>query len=81
MHPYLAHQMSDHGFQQNRQGSNTGVHTKIPPLPNHALSLVWISKLRSMNSQHKGHKVFTSSGHRCGVIPYSSVVVIDCLLG
>ena len=26
-----------------------------------------------MNSQHKGHKIYTGSGHRCGVIPYSSV--------
>ena len=33
-----------------------------------------ISKAISMNSQHKGHKIYTSSGHRCGVIPYSSVV-------
>src|SRR3954464_914656 len=24
--------------------------------------------------QHKEHRVYTSSGHRCGVIPYSSVV-------
>ena len=23
---------------------------------------------------HKRHKVYTGSGHRCGVIPYSSVV-------
>ena len=27
-----------------------------------------------MNSQHKRHKVYTGSGHRCGVIPYSGVV-------
>ena len=30
------------------------------------------SKLRK--EQHKRHKVYTGSGHRCGVIPYSSVV-------
>ena len=24
--------------------------------------------------QHKRHRVYTGSGHRCGVIPYSSVV-------
>ena len=26
------------------------------------------------NPQNKGHKIYTGSGHRCGVIPYSSVV-------
>ena len=31
VHPYLARQMSDHGFRQNLQGSNTGVRMKIPP--------------------------------------------------
>ena len=51
------------------------------PLPNHALSLTAISKPNSTNSQHKGHKIYTSSGHRCSVIPYSSVVVVDCLSG
>ena len=25
------------------------------------------------DEQHKGRKVYTSSGHRCGVIPYSSL--------
>ena len=29
----------------------------------------------------KRHKVYTGSGHRCGVIPYSSVWWVDCLLG
>ena len=33
-----------------------------------------ISKASSTNSQHKRHKIYTGSGHRCGVIPYSSVV-------
>ena len=27
-----------------------------------------------MNSQHKGHNIYTGLGHYCGVIPYSSVV-------
>ena len=40
-----------------------------------------ISRANSTNSQHKGHKIYTGSGHRCGVIPYSSVVMVDCLLG
>ena len=45
------------------------------------LGLTEISKPGSTNSQHKRHKVYTSLGHRCGVITYSSVVVVDCLLG
>ena len=44
------------------------------PIPTHALNLSMISKANSMNSQHKGHKISTGSGHHCGVIPYSSVV-------
>ena len=51
------------------------------PLPYLALSLAVISKLSSMNSKHKRRKIYTGSGHRCGVIPYSCVVVVDCLLG
>ena len=50
-----------------------GAHEDLPLL-NHALSLATISKASSTNSQHKGHKIYTGSGHRCGVIPYSSVV-------
>ena len=42
----------------------------IDPRPN----LAKISRTNSTNSQHKGHKIYTGSGHRCGVIPYSSVV-------
>ena len=46
---------------------------KISPIPlAHALTA--ISKLSTSNSQNKGHMVYTGSGHRCGVIPYSSVV-------
>ena len=37
------------------------------------------SKLRK--EQHKRHRVYTGSGHHCGVIPNSSVVVVDFLLG
>ena len=44
------------------------------PLPTHALNLAAISKPSSTNSQHKRHEIYTSLGHRCGVIPYSSVV-------
>ena len=44
------------------------------PLPNHALSLTAISRPSSTNLQHKRHEIYTGLGHRCGVIPYSSVV-------
>ena len=50
-----------------------GAHEDLP-LPNHALNLATISKLSSTNPQHKRHEIYTSSGHCCGVIPYSSVV-------
>ena len=50
-----------------------GAHEDFP-LPNLALSLAVISKLSSMNSPHKRDKIYTGSGHRCGVIPNSSVV-------
>ena len=44
-------------------------------------SFAKISGTNSTNSQHKEHKIYTGSGHRCGVIPYSSVVVVHCLSG
>ena len=57
-----------------------GAHEDLS-LPNHTLTLTAISKPSSTNSQHKGHNIYTGSGQRCGVIPYSIVVVVDCLLG
>ena len=51
------------------------------PLIDHALTRFTISRLSTTNSQHTRHKIYTGSGHHCGVIPYSSVVVVDCLLG
>ena len=71
-HKELIYLLSDSGFRQNPRGSNTGVRTKISPPLAHALTA--ISKLRALSSQNKGHRVYTGSGHRCGVIPYSSVV-------
>ena len=50
-----------------------GAHEDLP-LPNHALSLTVISRPSSTNTQHKRHEIDTGSGHRCGVIAYSSVV-------
>ena len=61
------------------QGSNSGVRTEITPPAYLRLVASQGSKLHK--EQHKGHGVYTGSGHRCGVIPYSSVVVVDCLLG
>src|SRR3954469_18735956 len=46
------------------------------------LKLAKILRTNSTNSQHrKRHEVYTGSGHRCGVIPYSSVVVDGLPLG
>ena len=50
-----------------------GAHEDLS-LPDHVLSLTAISKLSSTNPQHKRHEIYTGLGHRCGVIPYSSVV-------
>ena len=38
-------------------------------------------RCKLLKELHKGHKIYTGSGHRCGVIPYSSVWLVDCLLG
>ena len=57
-----------------------GAHEDLS-LIDHALTHFAVSKLGSENSQHKRHKIYTGSGHRCGVIPYSSVVVVACLSG
>ena len=40
---------------------------------NLALSLAAISRVGTTNLEHTRHKIYTSSGHHCGVIPYSSV--------
>ena len=37
-HPYLVRQMSDLGFRQNPEGSNTGVRAEISSLPIYALA-------------------------------------------
>ena len=47
-----------------------GVREDLPPTDPRSIASQE-SKLN--NEQHKGHKIYTSSGHRCGVIPYSSV--------
>ena len=45
--------------------------TEIFPLPTRASMARKKSRLERRT--HKGHEVYTGSGHRCGVIPYSSV--------
>ena len=48
--------------------------TRRSPPTDPCPSFAKISRANSTNLQHKGHKIYTGSGHRCGVIPYSSVV-------
>ena len=52
-------------------GSNSGVHTEIAPPTYLCLVASHGSKLHE--EQHKRHEVYTSWGHHCGVIPYSSL--------
>src|SRR3954464_9746503 len=40
----------------------------------HALYLSVSQGSKLLQEQHKRHRVYTGSGHHCGVIPYSSVV-------
>ena len=47
------------------------MHTDITPPTYSRLVASQGSKLHE--EQHKGHEVYTSSGHHCGVIPYSSL--------
>src|SRR3954466_1226502 len=61
------------GFQvpADPRGSNTRVRAEISP-PTY---LYPTASLRSKlwKEQHKRHRVYTGSGHQCGVIPYSSL--------
>lgn len=61
------------------QGSNSGVHAEITPPADPCLAASQGSKLHE--EQHRGHEVYTGSGHPCGVIPYSSLWCVDCLGG
>ena len=47
----------------------------------YALNLSVSQGSKLLKEMHKRHEIYTSSGHRCGVIPYSSVWWVDCLLG
>ena len=47
------------------------MHAEIAPTAYPRLVASQGSKLHE--EQHKGHKVYTSSGHHCSVIPYSSL--------
>ena len=53
------------------QGSKSGVHAEIAPPTYLRLDTLQGSKLHE--DQHTVHEVYTSSGHHCGVIPYSSL--------
>src|SRR4051812_1002060 len=65
--------MSDFGFRQTLEVRTLGCARRLrllltcTPPPCKDLSYG--------EEQHKRHRVYTGSGHRCGVIPYSSVVV------
>lgn len=61
------------GFQvpADPLGSNTGVRAEI--LPSTYLHLAALLESKLSKEQHKRRRVYTSSGHHCGVIPYSSV--------
>ena len=53
---------------------------EISSLPIYALARYDLTdELDELATQR--HKIYTGSGHRCGVITYSRVVVVDCLLG
>ena len=63
--------LSDYGFWQTLKVRTLGCARRSLPLPTHVSSPRKRSKLHE--EQHKGCKVYTSSGHHCGVIPYSSL--------
>src|SRR3954462_9560077 len=67
-HPYLARQMSVHGFGQTLKVRTLGCARRLCPLP------LRLARIQLPKEQHKRHRVYTGPGHRCGVIPYSSVV-------
>src|SRR3954469_8987977 len=75
VHPYLARQMSDFVFRQTLKVQTLGCARRLCPLP------LRLSRIYLLKEQHKRHMVYTSSGHHCGVIPYSSLWWVDCLLG
>ena len=63
------------GVPANPQGSNTGVHAKSF-LPTNLRPSSLRSRGRTRRTHNtKRHEIYTGLGHRCGVIPYSSVVV------
>ena len=74
-HPYPARQMSDFGFRQTLKVRTLGCARRL------RLLLPVLQRSKLLKELHKGHKIYTGSGHRCGVIPYSSVWLVDCLLG
>ena len=71
--------VSAFGFRQTLEVRTLGCARRFDPLPTH--SSPNRRDLNYQTEQHKRHKIYTGSGHHCGVIPYSSVVVVGCLLG
>ena len=62
--------MSDVGFRQTLKVRTLGCAEITPPT---YLRLVASQGSKLHEEQHKGHEVYTGSGHHGGVIPYSNV--------
>ena len=62
--------MLDVGFWQTLKVRTLGAREDLPPT---TPRLIATRESKLHDEQHEGHEVYTSSGHRCGVIPYSSV--------
>src|SRR3954462_3613019 len=56
------------GFRQTLKVRTLGCTRRLCPLP------LRLARIQLPKEQHKRHRVYTGPGHRCGVIPYSSVV-------
>ena len=61
------------GFGKTLEVRTLGCAQRSPP-PSLACSLRMISRPSLTNPKNMRHKIYTGSGHRYGVIPYSSVV-------
>ena len=71
--------LSDFGYRQTLKVRTLGCMRRSHLLPTHVSSPHKDLKLHE--EQHEGHKVYTGSGHHCGVTPYSSVWCVGCLRG
>ena len=70
-HPYQTRQMSGFGFRQTLEVRTLWCTRRFNPLP--TCSSPNRKVLNYQTEQHKRHKVYTGSGHHCGVKPFSSL--------